>query len=66
MNVITCLEKSWVVRKCYNQKQATLQSKTTGVSYLAHKDLFSEPTLSLAHVSKDHTTLRKKEREIQW
>jgi phosphopantetheinyl transferase (holo-ACP synthase) len=55
-----------IVSKRYNSKQAVLKSNKTGIRYMAYKDLFSDPKLSLAHVGRDQATLRKKEEKVLW
>ena len=43
--------------KKYNDKQFVVQSDKTDISYICQKDEFTEPHLSLAHVSKLNSQL---------
>ncbi len=40
-----------VAIKKYNNRHYTVQSEQTGKTYLASVDMFSEPSLSFAHVA---------------
>ena len=43
----------------YNDRQYTVEAQKSKRRFLVHKDMFSEPQLSLAHVGREQKTLRR-------
>ncbi len=50
--------------KKHNDKQYNVKSEETGRTYLASIDMFSEPSLNLAHVNNDDCILREIKRRV--
>lgn len=49
------------VSHVYNERQGTVRVGTSERKIIFAKDLHSEPQLSLAHISNDNCTMRKKQ-----
>jgi len=65
--IYTCdhIKEELTVKEVYDKGMAKLET-LSGRSFLARQNHFEEPRLCLAHVFKDDTLLRKKEKEFKW